>query len=137
MMPRKLTRPVVRLSGTNRLLAAIGVAVIVWFGWNPDARFESSDARWWDSTVNFKERNFDVLKLEFDAYRTQCRTSDVRLLRTTSMQAWNVGAWPFYLAKEQWHVPFHTRAMCGVNSPCPMGGSIACGVSPKPRLERP
>ena len=39
-------RQVMRLRGTYRLLATIAVAIIVWVGWNPDARFESSDARW-------------------------------------------------------------------------------------------
>jgi len=56
-----------RLRGTYRLLATIAVAITVWLGWNPDARFESSDAQWWDSTINFKERNFDVSMVSLTA----------------------------------------------------------------------
>jgi hypothetical protein len=126
-----------RLRGTYRLLAAIAVAITVWVGWNPDARFESSDAQWWDSTINFKKRNFNIIKSGFDDYRARCGKPDVRLVRTTPVQAWNVGAWPFYLLKEQWRVSFNGSRMCRVGSRCPLSGEIECGGSYDQRLERP
>ena len=125
-----------RLRGTYRLLATIAVAITVWVGWNPDARFESSDAQWWDSTINFKKRNFNIIKSGFDDYRARCGKPDVRLVRTTPVQAWNVGAWPFYLLKEQWRVSFNGPRMCRVGSRCPLSGEIECGGSYDQRLER-
>ena len=129
---------VMRLRGPYRLLATLVLVIAVWVGWNPDARFESSDAQWWDSTMNFKERRFEIIKSEFDDYRAECQRPDVRLLRTTPMQAWNIGAWPFYLLKKQWRVPFSGGELCQVGRRCPMtGGSIDCGRSANQRLERP
>jgi hypothetical protein len=126
-----------RFRGTYRLLVTIAVAITVWIGWNPDARFESSDAQWWDSTVNFKERNFSIIKLGFDDYRARCQTPDVRLVRTTPAQAWNVGAWPFYMLKEQWRVRLSGPKMCLDGNRCPRAGDVECGGSANQRLERP
>ena len=127
----------VRFREPYRLLAIITATTVVWVGWNPDARFESSDAQWWDSTINFKGRRFGTIKSEFDTYRIECRRPGVRLLRTTAMQAWNIGAWPFYLLKEQWRVPFNGPRMCGVGTRCPIGGTIECGGSANNRWRGP
>jgi hypothetical protein len=120
-----------------RLLVIVAITVVVWLGWNPDTRFESSDAQWWDSTVNLKGRHFDTIMSGFDMYRAKCRRPDVHLLRTTPMHVWNIGAWAFYLVKEQWRVPFNSPTMCSVGSRCPLGGAIECGESANYRLERP
>jgi hypothetical protein len=119
----------VTLFGWKQFLMFIGALLVIFIGWNPDARFESSDGIWWDSTVHFKGRSFHTIQSEFQDYRTKCNKPSIRLVRTTAIQGWIVTAWPWYLLKQEWRVPFGQSQKClniAARDCRPFGGEVEC-----------
>lgn len=94
------------LYGWRLAVVAFGVLFAIWLGWNPDARFESSDGAWWDNTVHLKGRDFDTIKSDFQEYRAKCNKPTVSLARTTAIEPWVVTSWPWYIFKREWRVPY-------------------------------
>jgi hypothetical protein len=89
-----------------RLTIVVLCALAIWLGWNPDARFESSDQGWWDSTSHFKDRNFDHIQREFQVYRMTCKRPTATLVRTTAVNPLAVTAWPWYVFKQERRMPY-------------------------------
>jgi hypothetical protein len=104
-------------------------ALIIWLGWNPNARFESSDGAWWDSTVHFKDRNFDIIRREFQEYQTKCKKPAATLVRTTAINPLAVTSWPWYLLKQEWRVPYMPAQRIknvAARARRPLGGEVVC-----------
>jgi len=72
----------------------------------PDVSYESSDAKWTDSESHFKGRDFEVISSGFQRYISECKVSDVQLLRVSKKNYWNVLAWPNYLLHSKWQLPY-------------------------------
>lgn len=119
----------VTLFGWKQFGIVVGAFLVISLGWHPDARFETSDGHWWDSTRHFKGRNFHTIQSEFQDYRSKCNRPNIRLVRTTPIRGWIVTAWPWYLLKPEWRVPFGQAEIC-VNAlarDCrPFGGEVEC-----------
>jgi hypothetical protein len=118
----------VTLYGWRLAIVAFG-AITIWLGWNPNARFESSDAAWWDSTVHFKDRNFDYIKREFQEYQTKCKKPKATLVRTTAINPLAVPSWPWYFFKQEWCIPYmpaQTFTNVAGRDRRPLGGEVVC-----------
>ncbi len=94
------------LYGWRQGAVTAGVVFAIWLGWNPDARFESSDGAWFDSTVHFKGRGFDTIDSGFQEYQARCNKPAVSLVRTTAANPWVITSWPWYILEREWHVPY-------------------------------
>jgi hypothetical protein len=94
------------------LIGLVCVPIFLFLGWNPDARFESSDGMWHDVTGHLKGRGFDTITFDFDDYRLKCHRPSVTLVRTTRVEAWNVVGWPWYLTASEWRAPYGARRTC-------------------------
>jgi hypothetical protein len=103
----------------------LGVALYVFSGWNPDVRFESSDAIWHDNTNHFKGRNLTTILFDFDEYRIKCHRQDVTLVRTTRMSTWNVVSWIWYVIDPEWRVPWSAQRTC-LTHRCVFAGFPEC-----------
>lgn len=117
------------LYGWRQGVVAFGALVTIWLGWNPNARFESSDGAWWDSTINFKDRDFIYIKREFQEYQTKCKKPTAILVRTTSINPLAVTSWPWYLLKPEWRVPYLPAQKLkneAAGSRRPLGGEVVC-----------
>jgi hypothetical protein len=112
-----------------RLTIVVLCALAIWLGWNPDARFESSDDAWWDSTSHFKGRNFDHIQREFQIYQTKCKKPKTTLVRTTAVNPLAVTAWPWYLLKQEWRIPYASARpptnVSGSDRPT-LSGEVVC-----------
>jgi hypothetical protein len=119
----------VTLYGWRQGIIAFGALFTIWLGWNPNARFESSDGAWWDSTVHFKDRNFDYIKREFQEYQTKCKKPAATLVRTTAINPLAVTSWPWYIFKQEWRVPYMPaqtfRNLAGRDRR-PLAGEVVC-----------
>ena len=118
---------------------AFGALFAIWLGWNPDARFESSDGAWWDNTVHFKGRNFGTIKWEFQEYRAKCNKPTASLVRTTEINPWVVTSWPWYIFKQEWRVPYMPAQKSKNWAPRdrrPLGARLSARPTSNNRLER-
>lgn len=118
-----------KLLGWKQLGIVVVALLVISVGWNPDARFETSDGIWWDSTMHFKGRNFDTVQSEFQDYRSKCKKSDIRLVRTMPIRGWIVTAWPWYFLQPEWRVPFGLTQKClnvAARDCRPFGGEVEC-----------
>lgn len=73
---------------------------------NPDASFRSSDSNWADSEYQIKGRDFDDIVFLFEGYKIKCTAPTANLVRTTPKNLFNVFAWPGYLIRKKWSVPY-------------------------------
>ena len=105
--------------------ALIGVPLLLFSGWNPDARFESSDAMWHDITSHIKGRGYQAITYDFNSYRSKCKRPDVTLVRTTPVAVWNIVGWPWYLMAPEWRVPYRAQRTC-VARRCLFEGFPSC-----------
>ena len=82
-----------------------------------DADFESSDHKWWDGTMHLKGRGFNSVDYDFDEYRRHCAENTV-LVRTTPINHWDIVAWPAYLLRPEWQIPFAPGVACSDKRLC-------------------
>jgi hypothetical protein len=107
-------------------VATLGVvSVYALVGWDPDVRFESSDALWHDQTFNSKGHDFKSVLFDFEQFRTQYHRPTVTLVRTTRRSAWNAVSWIGYLVGPEWQVPWTEQKTC-VNRRCSTAGLPNC-----------
>ncbi len=72
----------------------------------PDVHYRSSDANWADYEINFRERSFERVVYNFEAYKIICKAPDAILYRTTEKNWFNLFAWGNYFHDRKWHVPY-------------------------------
>ena len=91
------------------VLVLIAVFLFVWVlgAFNgTNVAFQSSDGKWADSEVLFKDRDFEVILVSFELYRAKC-SSQAQLQRTTPKPNWyEYNNWFNNYASPKWHVPY-------------------------------